>query len=133
MIQLSEKLKGTYWTLFLITFFNSPALIDKPSEDGFSRSELLPPVGQASKNLINYPYPEKFQPCEFQGPGEVTEMSLLQEWRLKSKKILCSVRHAVFPYAWLQREAVTLLIILLITYLFKNKLFLRRLLVFFLS
>ena len=92
----------------------------------FSRSELLPPVGQASKNLINDPFPEKFQPCEFRGPGEVKEISLLQEWRLKSKKILCSVRDAVFTYAWLQRETVTLLIILHIIYLLKNKLFLRR-------
>ena len=45
----------------------------------FSRSELLPPVGQASKNLINDPFAEKFQPSEFRGPGEVKEMSLLQE------------------------------------------------------
>ena len=34
VMQLSEKLKGTYCTLFFDIFFDSPALTDKLFEDG---------------------------------------------------------------------------------------------------
>ena len=34
VMQLSEKLKGTYCTLFFDIFFNSPPLTDKLFEEG---------------------------------------------------------------------------------------------------
>ena len=67
--------------------------------------DCTPSVDQASKNLMNHPYPENSQPTCLsfrRGNWDV----IIVRMNTQITKHLCSVRHVTSMYGWLKKETV---------------------------